>query len=153
AGAVGMLQLRATQSALPIDFVCPKEPKPPTDPNKRRLGVALVAALLFLVLGGVFSNRLLAARRVKQQELAQEQRKLDEFLTQLQPDAMHIKALSDWDKAAMPWLDELYELTALFPFRYGLRVTQFNATPLAAAKNAKTDFVATLTVSGLVNRE
>src|SRR5262249_22095922 len=137
AGAVGLLHLQATRPALPIDFVNPKQPRPPADPNKRRLVAALAAAAVLLLLGVFFSNRLLAARRAEQANLMAQARELDSTLAALEPDAKHIKALGDWDKAALPWLDELYDLAALFPYRVGLKVTHLNAQPLPPTKNAK----------------
>src|SRR5262249_5264714 len=51
-------------------------------------------------------------------------------------DATHIEALAKWEQRGVPWLDELYDLTALFEQRQGFRVEQIIVEPKAAPASA-----------------
>ena len=55
AGAIGLFQLVGRRGELPINFVKPREPKPPSDPNKRMLAWAggIAAAVMLLLFGGL----------------------------------------------------------------------------------------------------
>jgi hypothetical protein len=128
-GGAGLLHLKASGKALPIDFAHPKEPKPPADPNKKRVVAALVALLLLLGGLGVYANRVLAGRATEIAELNRERNFYDNTLNVLQPDKMHLEALKDWNVTAVAWLDELYDLAARFPKRVGLKVTKLEIVP------------------------
>jgi hypothetical protein len=148
AGGVGLLHLKASGKALPIDFVHPKEPKPPADPNKRKVAAA-VAVLVLMLLGlGVFANRLIAARAAEVAEMTAERNTLDDRLVRLQPDAKYIEAYKDWSRTAVPWLDELYDLAARFPKKPGLRVTKLEVNQVQQ-RNTKDKPLTRLTVYGL----
>jgi hypothetical protein len=126
AGAVGLLHLWATRQQTPINFVRVKAPVAKADPHRnRKLLVAGAVAALFL-LAGVWGFQALAAKRAIIEALTGEKNRLDDQLRQLAPDAKHIQALREWDDSAISSLDELYDLTARFPYREGLRITKLS---------------------------
>jgi hypothetical protein len=130
AGAAGLLHLQGRGRELPINFVKPREPKPPADPNRRRL-VWAAAALGLLVLGaGAFGYAQVHAKDRKVAELMAEKADLDEQLVKLDQEERRINAVDQWLKSEIVWLDELYDLTARFPDINKLRLTDFAATPI-----------------------
>lgn len=127
-GAVGLLHSQAERRGLPINFVHPKEPKPPQDPNKRRLllGAAAAAALLLVAISFCYSQ--LAAKGRERDELLVKQNFLSRQLPQLEEDARRIKALDEWSQTEIVWLDELYELVDRFPDLNAAQLAVFQAT-------------------------
>jgi Tfp pilus assembly PilM family ATPase len=147
-GGVGLLHLKAAGKALPVDFAHPKEPKPPADPNKKKVFVA-AAVLLLAVLGlGFYANRVLAARAAEIADLNFQKTTLETTLTRLQPDAKHLEVLKDWNVTAVSWLDEIYDLAARFPKKPGMKVTKVEVVPVVARSN-KEKPPARLLITGL----
>lgn len=136
-GPAGLLHLRARSAELPINFVQPREPKPPRDPNRRALTWAAgIAAGVVLLLGGIGYLRLSSQeRRVKELEAekkwAQEQNEL------LAKDDQKNKALDDWLKTDIVWLDELYDLTSIWPDGNKLLLTKLATKPHPNAVRGK----------------
>jgi Tfp pilus assembly PilM family ATPase len=127
AGAVGLCYARAEKGGLPINFVAPKQPKPPADPRKRK--TVLVAALAAVVVAGLYvvanslqaeETKKLVTARLKASDLETELKKKSEELTRL-------KNIDDWN--GVVWLDELYNVEAAISNVDALRVTQLTAEP------------------------
>src|SRR5262249_20310640 len=114
-GAVGLLYAQAQKAGLPINFVKPKEPKPPKDPNRRRVLVAAVVAAALLLGIVVFGYAQIAAKENELRALGLQKTELDAQLLQLGEDAQRIKALNDWNNNQVVWLDELYDLADNVP--------------------------------------
>ncbi|MFO0930338.1 MAG: hypothetical protein U0736_25475 [Gemmataceae bacterium] len=143
AGPVGVLALRATGD-LPVNFVAPREPKPPSNPNLRLIRMAAVAvATLFLgviVLGQVLN----ASWSTQLAELEEQKTEVEAKLLTTRENAKRLKAIDDWDN--LVWLDELYDLTARIPDVNQLRLTSISTEPLA--RNPKSRAVARVTIKG-----
>jgi Tfp pilus assembly PilM family ATPase len=125
---VGLLHLQAARTGLPVNFVVPKQPKPPADPNKRKLLLAFGAAAAVLVaLGtlGYFEYSKLD-RQVKIQSARNKD--LDGLLALADEDDKRIKAIGAWVDQNVNDLDELYDLTDRFPDpdKDGVRLTQLS---------------------------
>jgi Tfp pilus assembly PilM family ATPase len=147
AGAVGLLHAQAGQRALPINFVAPKEPKPVSDPNKRRLAVAAAVAGV-LLLGTVgFCYAKLAARDAELERLFQDKTEKERQLGRFEDDNKRVKALDDWTESEVVWLDELYDLIDRFPDTNSVRLMQFGADPLTHTGKGKP--VARMTITGM----
>jgi Tfp pilus assembly PilM family ATPase len=138
-GAAGLAHLWGQQRKAPINFVRVKEPVAKADPNRARkiLAVAGVAALFLL--GALWGYQAVAAKRKAVDELTQQKADWEATLRAMAPDAKHYEALKDWNDTAIPWLDELYDLAAHFPYREGMRVTQVAAGTYAAAGRTAKD--------------
>jgi Tfp pilus assembly PilM family ATPase len=136
-GAVGLLQLWAAKQALPFNFVKPRESKPVTNPARRRvlvyslLGVLVIAAL---AIGAVM---IVNENKADIEGLRLAKAKRDQRLKELQVEIKYLEALKEWYDGALPWLDELYDLTVRVSSQPGLKVTQISCTPLQAKGNAK----------------
>ncbi len=150
AGAVGLCYARAEKGGLPINFVQPRQPRPPQDPNKRRY---LAAALLALVVipGLLFAARTVQAQKEKQVKQAETDRdNLDLQLVRTREDLKRFKAIDEWD--GVVWLDEIYELAENIPDVNALRITQFTTLPVAVqTKGGKSSYAAKLVLKGTLN--
>jgi hypothetical protein len=144
AGAAGLLLARAEARGLAIDFVHPRQPKPPSDPKNRR--VVLAAAAVAIALLGVaaccwfiYNNAQHNLQNVQMQRDQLEGRMVEE-----RKDDKLYKALDEWDNVV--WLDELYDLTDRIPDVNALRITQLTAEP--TTRTAKVKYMARITLKG-----
>jgi hypothetical protein len=130
AGAAGLLHLRGRGRELPINFVKPREPKPPRDPNRRVLVLAASAVGLLALAAAGFGYTRVAAKDREIAQLQADKNDLDDALLKLDQDERRINAVDYWLKSEVVWLDELYDLTARFPDINKLRLTELAADPL-----------------------
>jgi hypothetical protein len=155
AGAAGLFQFVGRGRELPINFVKPREPRAPADPNKRMLAwVGGIAAALMLLLFGAGWMRLSAKGRELEQ-LSKAKDDLERELVSLDQDDRRFKAVKDWRDSEVVWLDELYDVTASVQNIDNLRVTNFNANPTStntAVGAAKTNnkYAARVEVKGMM---
>jgi hypothetical protein len=133
AGAMGLLFLRAASNELPVNFVSPRQPKPPSNPNYRLIRLAAVAAVTLFVclfaLGWVL-------RQNKARELTAIQADLqsvEKQLAETRANAKRLKEIDDWDNVV--WLDELYDLTARIADVNALRITSITSEPYREPKD------------------
>jgi Tfp pilus assembly PilM family ATPase len=154
-GAVGLLHIQAGSRGLPIDFASPKEPRPVTDPNRRRrlalAGLGVAALLLLLLMG----RSALATRDQAIAELREESENLDNRLGRFTNDTDKLQALQGWTATSVSWLDELATLSARFPDTKVMHlkevtasVTTGNTLARPAGKNAPNKFVAQVSITG-----
>jgi hypothetical protein len=143
AGAAGLLFSQAG-AGLPVNFVQPRQPKPPVNPRYRliRLGLTAAAALLvaLTVLGRLHLDRQEAELANVEGEVEAVKIQLDEAVAK----DRKLKAIDDWDTAV--WLDDLYNLTAYIPDVDALRITSLTADTLS--RSAKSRFAGTLLLKG-----
>jgi hypothetical protein len=111
-----------------INFVHPKQAQAGSDSNKRRFVLAGAAAAVLLVGAVALGYSELSARDRDIQRLLAEKTDLDRQNRELLPDAERIKALDEWTKTQVNWLDELYDMTDRVPDTEALRLTEFLAT-------------------------
>ena len=128
AGAAGLLYARATPAGLPINLVQPRQPKPPPNPSYRLARLAVVAAIALFVGLAVLGRVLHADYQRELDSVESQERDLDAKLASARAQGKRLKALDDWD--SLPYLDELYDLTARIPDVNQLRITQVTAETL-----------------------
>jgi Tfp pilus assembly PilM family ATPase len=157
AGAVGLLHLWAERQATPVNFLAPKEPRVEVNTGKRKTLRAVGLGVVGLVAAFFLANLVLAGKRSQLAELRGLQEEMDAQLRELQPDKKNLDALKEWHKTALPVIDELYDLTARFPYKNGLLVTKLEIAPVAVkgAKDAaaKSIYTMHMTVTGVVSRD
>jgi hypothetical protein len=135
--AVGLLFARAGRAELPINFVQPKKPRPPRDPNKRRLVAAACVAAAVLVGAIVYGSSQLAERQLRLDNANLQKLNVDSQLTLLEEDANRIALLDDWNQEGIVWLDELYDLTHRFPDTESIRLTSLIGEPIPHTAQTK----------------
>jgi hypothetical protein len=137
AGAVGLLWTKARHRRLAINFIKPREPKPPRDDNKRRLLVAAGIAGVVLVCLAAWGYTLIARKDQEIKFMEQERAELDRQLLSIEEDAKRIKALDEWAMTEIVWLDELYDWTDCFPDPNDLRLVQLETVDLPVTSKAR----------------
>ncbi len=148
-GAVGLLHLRCQSASLPINFVHPKQPKPPKDPNRRTYVVAAAAAVLVLAVGVYVAYAKLAEKQRQIDALALVKNNLDKDLLGLEDEDKRYKRIGEWANTDVIWLDELYDMVDRFPNTDGTRLTMFKGEPLARPANARDKYVARMELAGI----
>ena len=144
AGAAGLLFARAEARGLPINFVQPRQPKPPSNPNNRR--IALVAGAAAVVVAGLVACCFVViANRMSNERVVFETRDgLEQQLQDLRKENKLYKALDDWDN--VDWLDEIYDLTDRIPDVNAVRVSQLTMEP--TTRTAKAEYSARFILKG-----
>lgn len=149
AGAVGLAELWSEAGERPVNLASPKRSSAPTTATQQRAliygAVAALAAIL-LIGGMIYAN---VSRRKKVDELAAYQESKKGELNFTAQDRVDLEFYKDWEDSSVPWLDEMYDLTARYPFETGFRVNQFAGTSIGTKKNLKDKYVANLKVSGI----
>jgi Tfp pilus assembly PilM family ATPase len=138
-GLVGLLYLRGGKAGLPVNFIAPKQPKPPQDPNKRKvlLGVAAAAAVLLAIGMLIWLQLGRLDKQVKAQMALN--RELDNQLGFAEDDDKRYVAVKAWTDSTVVKLDELYDLTDRFPDpdASGVRLSLLTITDVDRPANAK----------------
>jgi Tfp pilus assembly PilM family ATPase len=146
-GAVGLLQLWAPRQVAPVNFVHVKEPVKAADKNRNRKLLIAAAAAVLVLLGGIWGYQAVAQRRAEIERLTKDKSDWQLTLDRLAPDVKNFQALRDWKDTSIRWIDELYDLTARFPYREGMRITQLSATTVTTSRNPKDKEKATVRVT------
>jgi hypothetical protein len=150
-GAVGALQAQSQFRVLPINFLRPKEPKPPRDPNKWR-AIAAAAAIIILALGATAVGwSMLAARDRELSTLNLVKLGLDGQLLQMQEDEKRMRSVAEWVDNRIIWLDELYDLTERFPDPVAARLVHLSADPLT--RIGKDNHVGRISLDGMMTAD
>jgi hypothetical protein len=152
AGIAGTFQPLSRGRELPVNFVKPREPKPPRDPNRRLFALAggLAAAILLgLVTLGWARN---SAKSRELAELVETKAKLDSDLRILEQDDRRFKSVKEWRDSEVVWLDELYDVTAAVRDIDRMRVTHVIANPLtiASTPGKANKYAARVEMKGLI---
>jgi hypothetical protein len=138
AGAVGLAQRWAVAGSLPVNLaVAKKKAQAAVSPTRRRWLVYGIAAGLVAAVGISVMYMTLADRKSQIAKLAIKKGEIESELRALAQDRADIDALKEWELASIPWLDELYDLTARFPYEKGFRLNHLVIEPVAIKKSAK----------------
>jgi Tfp pilus assembly PilM family ATPase len=151
--AAGLLALRADTATLPINFVQPREPKPPRSANQSVV-IALGALAAAVILGFIgVGTMMVMAKDKKIAEMQKNKNDIDNLVRTHDTDLKIVRGVDEWSATDINWLDELYDFTARMDgsMIQKINVMDLNASPLeehsagsvaAAPANAKTKFVA-----------
>src|SRR4029077_9416032 len=109
AGLAGLFALKGSRE-LTVNFVRPREPKAPTDPNKRTLVLCAAVAAVFLVALSGFAYMRVHGKSRDVATLKRDADQKENTLKLLESDAKKAKALEEWAATDVNWLDEFYDL-------------------------------------------
>ncbi|WP_020475519.1 type IV pilus biogenesis protein PilM [Zavarzinella formosa] len=137
AGLVGLLQQKSLALPLAVDFLSPREPKPPSRRKENMMALAGFGVLL-LVLGAlVFGYTRVMAKDRQVAQLIKEKKAADDTLKELEVDRKRIKAVREWDQKRINWLDELYDMSSRFPDSKTTKLDLFRGEARDPEKGAK----------------
>jgi Tfp pilus assembly PilM family ATPase len=146
AGAVGLLHAKAA-GELPINFVAPRQPRPPQNPNYGRIRFALVAGITLVIGLFVLGRVLHASWKDELDSLKANHQEIETRLKAVRANSALLKQIDDWDTLVL--LDELHDLAARIPSVNALRITSFQADALPRNNpKMKSRFVARATING-----
>jgi Tfp pilus assembly PilM family ATPase len=138
--SVGLLQLWATKQAMPVNFVKPRESRPVASPRKRRALLYTAASILALLIISGVGYAVWSSKISHLEELNSQRALLAQQIKGMEPEIKYMEALREWRDGALPWLDELYDLTARSPYdkdAKGFRISQISITQLSKQGAAK----------------
>jgi hypothetical protein len=151
AGAVGLAALWSQPDQKPVNLAAPKRMQAPVSDMTQRgyLYGAAAAVVALLIIGGmwlVLSMKRGEIVRLEQSKLAMQKDWEDAGQIRAELDAY-----KEWERTTVPWLDELYDLSARYPYQKDFRVNLLNANPMSTtgkkAAGSK-EYVGKLTING-----
>lgn len=146
AAIAGLLQLKTLSKPLPVNFVSPRQPVS-KDANKRKWIVAATSLAALLVIGGlIFGYIRVEQKQAKLTALIKEKSELEKQRKEMEEDEKRMKAFKEWDETRINWLDQMYDLAAMFPDINSARLVQLQAEPHTPPKGAKIKDVGRLTL-------
>lgn len=150
--SLGLAELAARSTSLPINLAAPKEPRPVTEVGQQRRKLVKMAAIVIgplLLLGWYWG---LTNTRSQIKRLENEKISLEEELKGREQDRRDIAALKEWESTTISWLDELYDIAARFPHVEGLRITQVAATQVTQ-RGVKDKYTGRITIHGVMTSD
>ncbi|MGF1579354.1 MAG: type IV pilus biogenesis protein PilM [Gemmataceae bacterium] len=122
-GLIGLGYLQGEKKPIPVNFAAPKKPK--VTQGKKRESIIVTVGLVFLVLfvGGFFVQQFLSSKDQAIKKKRQELNDIQASIQAAEPERQKVNKVLEWDNTTLPWADELYNLTAYFPYKVDFRVT------------------------------
>lgn len=144
AGAAGLLA--AQPAGLPINFAAPRQPRVAANPQRTLLTVAGAAAVLLLLVGGVFGYMAVDAADTEVAEKQAEKATLEKYIADWEPERKRLEAADQWEARGVNYLDELFDMSDRLPPGDQLRVNKFDGKAVKVDKNGKQSHQAELTL-------
>ncbi len=145
AGAVGLLQAKSQRGGLPINFIQPRQPKPPVNNRRQYALIALLVAAIVFGGGGYLCAKAMEWKR-NEREIVQTDS--DDTELQLTKQVAENKRYNDIDKwETADALDEIYDLS------YHMDLDKMrlkNLTLEAAPRNNKEPYASKMTLRATV---
>jgi hypothetical protein len=91
---------------------------------------------------------VLSSRKAELDQLALDRIKHEETLKTLTQDRLDIAALKEWEETTVSWIDEIYDLTAMFPSQQGFRINQLAGT-VPSKRNPKDKYIGRIAITGV----
>jgi hypothetical protein len=152
AGAVGLAALWSHAVERPVNLFTPKRQIAPTSVTRQRGMFYGAAAVLLAVFFIGMTAYILARKRAEITDLMSEKTELESQLVVNAQERADLDAYKEWEQTTIPWLDELYDLTARYPYKEGFRINNLSATTIgssSAKKNSKDGAVGTIALNGI----
>jgi hypothetical protein len=147
AGAVGLCYARSEKGGLPINFMQPRQPRPPQNPNRMRMLAAVLVAVIVIPGLMVVAKTVQGQKERELKSVETDRDNMNEQLKRTREEFQRLKALDDWD--GVVWLDELYEMAQNIPDVNALRITQFTTEPpVRTTSSQKKNFAARIVLKG-----
>jgi hypothetical protein len=148
AGAVGLAEIWSMSGPKPVNLASPRRMSAPTSVTKQRgMFYGAAAAVFFIVIIGMMWY-VLAQKRAEIAKLVAEKFEQEDYLAKNAQERADLEAYRDWEQTSVLWLDELFDLSARFPWHENFRVNQLTASITGVKKGSKEPYVAKFNISG-----
>jgi hypothetical protein len=144
AGPMGLLYLKGA-GELPLNWVSPRQPKPPADPNFAKMRFWLVAGIAVLVGLFVMGQLMIAAEEGAINTLNAQIEDVDGKLKAAREHGKRLVALQDW--ANPTWIDEVYDLAGRTDLKR-IRLDSLDADSLKRDPKERSKYVGQLKLQG-----
>lgn len=144
AGAAGLLAGQA--AGLPINFAAPRQPRVAANPQRTLLTIAGAAAVLLLLVGGVFGYMALDTADRELADKQAEKAALEKYVADWEPDRKRLEAADQWEARGVNYLEELDDMSDRLPAGDQLRVIKFDGKAAKVDKNGKQNHQAEFTL-------
>ena len=135
AGAAGLLAGRSV--GLPINFASPRQPIAKSDPRKKLLLGAALAALVLIFGGGIVGYMTLSAADERVNQRQKDKADLETLLAEAEPNSKRLAAAEQWEARSVNYLDEMFDLSDRMPSGDTLRVSKITGTAVRVDKAGK----------------
>jgi len=156
AGGVGLGVLWSLSAEKPVNLVAPKRMSAPVSVTRQR-GMfygAVVGALLVFMIGGMWY--VLSSKKAEIAKLTKEKQDMEDAFKKDSQERADLEAYLDWERTSVSWLDEIYDLSARFPWEQKDKENLFRLNKLSATttgtvktKGAKDPFVGKISLEGI----
>lgn len=141
AGAIGLALVWSQTKAGPVNLASPKKHQAPVSVSRQRVVFygATAAAVLLVVAGSMLY--VLATKKAEVAALTRDKADKKELLDSAAQERANLDAYKEWEQTTIPWLDEVYDLTARFPSVQGFHLNSLSAqyTATTTAKKGLKD--------------
>ena len=140
AGAVGLASLWSHSIQRPVNLSSPRKAQPPSSISMQRGMIygGVAAGIALFCIGWMYY--VLADKQDQIDALTKRKEDIDKVLTDNMQERAELESYKEWEQSTIPWLDEIYDLTARYPYEVGFRVNQLTANlnpPPITKKGAK----------------
>jgi hypothetical protein len=134
----------------PVNLATPKKGQAPVTVTRQRglfYGVLIGGLLAFFICAMWF---VLYKKRSEIEDLNNQQTEIENKLKMFAQERADIEAYKDWEQTTIPWIDELYDLSARYPFREKFRINQMSLSAVGTKKGIKDQYVGKIAINGMM---
>jgi Tfp pilus assembly PilM family ATPase len=146
AGAVGLLHAKSQRGGLPINFIHPREPRPPANNRRQYALVGLLVFVIFFGGGGYLCAKMKEWQNNEREVVQAELDKTDGDLNKILVENKRYNDIDKWE-TVVP-LDELYDLEDRIPDVNKMRLK--NITFVDEPRNTKLPYASRITMKATI---
>lgn len=113
------------------------QPIAKSDPRKKLLLGAAVAALVLILGGGIVGYMTLSAADERVNQRHKDKADLEALLAEAEPNSKRLAAAEQWEARSVNYLDEMFDLSDRMPSGDTLRVSKITGTAVRVDKAGK----------------
>jgi hypothetical protein len=137
-----------SKKQVPVNLASPKEPVLVVDGSRRQRLVRLAGAATLLVALWLGGQMVLGRQKEAMDTISGEKQMIEERFKAQDQDRKDLEGIKDWEKGAISWIDEFYDLAARFPRDAGFKITKIHIEPITR-RDAKDRFSAQMILHGV----
>jgi hypothetical protein len=137
-----------SKKQVPVNLASPKEPVLVVDSSRRQRLVRLAGGAVLLVALWLAGRVVLDRQQSAMDTVNADRQTIEDRFKAQEQDRKDLESVKDWEKGAISWVDEFYDLAARFPRDSSFKITKIHIEPLTG-RNAKDRFSAKMTLYGV----